>query len=161
MSKYVLQAPQLTACTCTGTLKRHLAQDSTPLALNITLVGVTIIKPEQAKRIREALIDTLPEPKPSQVAVSSNTAIQDDTLTLIILVYPPSNSNASSLMISLQALDTQAFSSRLNAAELTTTSVKVNSVTAQPQHQYQRDPLAGSSLAGQATSFLTLYLNPL
>lgn len=137
---------------CVGVSKRFLAQDSTPLALNITLVGVTVIKPEQAGLIRDALLDTLPEPKPSQAAVSSNTAIQDNTLTLIILVYPPSDANSSSLQHSLQALDTSGFSSRLNAVQLPTTSIRVNSVTPQPQNQYQRDPLTGTSLAGQAIS---------
>ena len=122
------------------------------MALNITLVGVTVIKPEQADLIRDALLETLPKPKPLQAAVSSNTAIQDNTLTLIILVYPPSYANSSSLQDSLQALDTSGFSSRLNAVQLPTTSIKVNSVTPQPQNQYQRDPLTGTSLAGQAIS---------
>lgn len=115
-------------------------------------MGITVIKPEQVDAIRDALLDTLPEPKPSQVAVSSNTAIQDNTLTLIILVYPPSDVNSSSLQASLQGLDTSGFSSRLNALQLSTTSTRVNNVTPQPQNQYQRDPLTGASLAGQATS---------
>ena len=151
-------------CNCknllhAGTSERLLAQDSTPLALNITLVGVTVIKPEQADLIRDALLDTLPEPKPSQAAVSSNTAIQDTTITLIILVYPPSGVNSSSLQASLEALDTSGFSSRLNALQLPTTSTRVNKVTPQPQNQYQRDPLTGASLAGQGSVLLTLQLH--
>lgn len=138
---------------CAGTSKRLLAQDSTPQALNVTLIGITIIKPEQADRIRDALLATLPEPKPTQAAVSSNTAIQDNTLTLIILVYPPPGVNSSSLQTSLQALDTTGFVSQLNAAQLPITSVVVNGVTPQPQNQYQRDPLTGGTLAGQASSF--------
>lgn len=116
-------------------------------------MGITIIKPEQADRIRDALLATLPEPKPTQAAVSSNTAIQDNTLTLIILVYPPAGVNSSSLQTSLQALDKTSFASQLNAAQLPITSVVVNGVTPQPQNQYQRDPLTGGTLAGQAISF--------
>lgn len=138
----------MTAFVCTGG-ERRLAQDSTPLALNITLLGVSLMKPEQAERIREALIDTLPEPKPIQVVVSSNTASEDDQLTLIILVYPPANVNASTFNVTLWELDTSTFSSRLNEFKVASTSVIVNSVALQPQRQYQRDPLAGASLAGQ------------
>ncbi|KAL3141310.1 hypothetical protein ABBQ32_004901 [Trebouxia sp. C0010 RCD-2024] len=138
--------------TATGN-KRRLAQESTPLALNITLVGITLIKPEQADRIPEALLNTLPEPKPRQVVVSSNTASKDDKLTLIILVYPPASADASLFNSSLWKLDTAAFSNRLNDFEVTTSSVILNSIAPQPQRQYQRDPLAGASLAGQAISF--------
>lgn len=144
---------QLIVRTCAGTSKRLLAQDSTPQALNVTLVGITIIKSEQADLIRDALLATLPEPKPTQAAVSSNTAIQDNTLTLIILVYPPAGVNSSSLQTSLQALDTTDFASQLKAAQLAITNVIVNGVTPQPQNQYQRDPLTGGTLAGQPISF--------
>ena len=115
-------------------------------------MGVTVIKPEQADLIREALLATLPEPKPLQAVVSSSTAIKDDTLTLIILVYPPSSANSSSLRDSLEKLDTTGFSSRLNAVQLPTTTTIVNSALPQPQNQYQRHPLTGTSLAGQAMS---------
>ena len=111
-------------------------------------MGISLIKPEQAERIPEALLDTLPEPKPKQVVVSSNTASQDDKLTLIILVYPPASVDAPSFNSTLWKLDTSAFSDRLNDLAVTTTSVILNSVVPQPQRQYQRDPLAGTSLAG-------------
>lgn len=116
-------------------------------------MGISLLKPEQAERIPEALLVTLSEPKPRQVVVSSNTASKDDKLTLIILVYPPASADASLFNSTLWKLDTSAFSDRLNDFEVRTTSVIVNSIAPQPQRQYQRDPLAGASLAGQLIPF--------
>lgn len=135
-----------------GAVERRLAQDSTPFALNVTLVGVTSLpKAEQVQGTKEALIKSLLEPKPSQVTVSS--AVQSDQLFVIFLVYPSSNADAASLNTTLEGLNTpdnlNIFTENLNAVGLTqVTTVVVNSVTLQPQNQYQRDPLAGASLAG-------------
>ena len=142
-----------------GAVERQLAQDSTPFVLNVTLVGVTSAPEiEQIQSTREALINALSEPKPSQISISS--AFQGDQLFVIFLVYPSSNADAASLNTTLGGLNSTenltAFTGNLKAVGLTqVTSVVVNSITLQPQNQYQRDPLAGASLAGWAKSSST------
>ena len=134
----------------TGAAKRRLTQDTTPLQFNVTLGGISEISSDQASRIQSALSSSLVQPEAADVAVSSNTIVQDDQLTLIILVYPSSDADAATLQSELEALATgNQFTDNLRAMDIPVTTVTVNSVKPQPASQsVQRAPVTGSSLAG-------------
>ena len=137
-------------CLDTGAARRRLTQDSTPLQFNVTLGAVSEISADQANRIQEALNASLTAPEAAAVTVSSNTIVEDDQLTLIILVYPSSEADAATLQSELEAVGNQ-FTDNLRAMDIAVTSVTVNSVTPQPASQsIQRAPVTGSSLAGMS-----------
>ena len=134
----------------TGAAKRRLTQDTTPLQFNVTLGGLSEISSEQGSRIRAALSSSLTQPEAADVAVSSNTIVQDDQLTLIILVYPSSDADSATLQSELEAVATgNQFTDNLRAMDIPVTTVTVNSVKPQPASQSaERAPVTGSSLAG-------------
>jgi hypothetical protein len=134
----------------TGAATRRLTQDTTPLQFNVTLGGLSEISSDQASRIQAALSSSLTQPEAADVAVSSNTIVQDDQLTLIILVYPSSDADSATLQSELEAVATgNQFTDNLRAMDIPVTSVTVNSVKPQPASQSaQRAPVTGSSLAG-------------
>ena len=137
-----------------GAAKRRLTQDTTPLQFNVTLGSVSEISSEQAEQIQDALTTSLTAPEPSEVFVSSNTIVQDDQLTLIILVYPSSEADAATLQSELEALGSgTTFADNLRAADILVSSVTVNSVKPQAANQsVQRAPVTGTSLVGQTFS---------
>ncbi len=134
----------------TGAAKRRLTQDTTPLQFNVTLGGLSEISSDQASRIQAAISSSLTQPEAADVAVSSNTIVQDDQLTLIILVYPSSEADSATLQSELEAVATgNQFTDNLRAMDIPVTTVTVNSVKPQPASQSaQRAPVTGSSLAG-------------
>ena len=134
-----------------GPAARRLAQTTTPLQFNVTLGGISEISQQQASQIGEALRASLTAPEASSVAVSSNTIVHDDMLTLIILVYPTSDADAATLQSQLEALGSgSTFEDNLNSADVRVTSVTVNSVKPQASNQsIERAPVTGSSLAGK------------
>lgn len=135
-----------------GAAKRRLTQDTTPLQFNVTFGSVSEISADQAEQIQNALTASLTAPEASEVYVSSNTIVQDDQLTVIILVYPSSDADAATLQSELEALGTgSTFENNLRAADLDVSSITVNSVKPQAANQgVQRSPVTGSSLAGEA-----------
>ena len=135
-----------------GAAKRRLTQDTTPLQFNVTFGSVSEISADQAEQIQNALTASLTAPEASEVYVSSNTIVQDDQLTVIILVYPSSDADAATLQSELEALGTGSiFENNLRAADLDVSSITVNSVKPQAANQgVQRSPVTGSSLAGEA-----------
>lgn len=134
----------------TGAAKRRLTQDTTPLQFNVTFGSVSEISADQAEQIQNALTASLTAPEASEVYVSSNTIVQDNQLTVIILVYPSSDADAATLQSELEALGTgSTFENNLRAADLDVSSITVNSVKPQAANQgVQRSPVTGSSLAG-------------
>lgn len=120
------------------------------LRYNVTLLGVSEISNEEADGIKSALNMTFTRPQPAEIVVSSNTAPEDDRLTLIILVYPASTGDIKHLQIVLEETETRStFLRNLNReADLHVENVQVNSVTLQGNSQIGGRPVTGTSLAG-------------
>ena len=124
------------------------------LRYNVTLLGISEISNEDADGIKRALNMTFPQPQPAEIVVSSNTAPEDDRLTLIILVYPASNGDIKHLQTVLEETDTRSTFLRnlIREADLRVDNVQVNSVTLQGNSQIGGRPVTGTSLAGNSPS---------
>lgn len=124
------------------------------LRYNVTLLGISEISNEEADGIKSALNMTFTQPQPAEIVVSSNTAPEDDRLTLIILVYPASTGDIKRLQNVLEETESRsAFLRNLNReADLHVENVQVNSVTLQGNSQIGGRPVTGTSLAGKSSS---------
>ena len=136
--------------TFAGSATRLLAQDTIALEFNVTLGSVSIITADQAEDIETALTKSLAPHQTKGIVVSSNTIVQDNQLTLIILVYPSSNADTAALQSDLEELAAGTkFAANLKDSGIPVSTVTINSVKPQITNQgAERAPVSGSSLAG-------------